>query len=274
MNNALSIDLENWWCHPFLEGYLPEYKEDQIVESSSLILNLLDKYDVKATFFVLGKVAESHPELIEKIAEGGHEIACHGYSHKMLHKLGREEFEEEIIRSKKILNKYKPVGFRAPAFSVNNSTGWVFNILKKYGFEYDSSIFPFQSGLYGVPNAPLYPYKPSEMDVARNDPDGKIVEFPLTVLRRAGINIPIAGGFYLRTLPLWFLKWAIKKINDERSAIIYVHPWELYQKTPRINAPFKARFIVYNGINSAFSKLESLVKEFRFKPVREVLHEI
>ncbi len=274
MNNALSIDLENWWCNEFFDGYLPEHKEDQILESSSLILNLLDKYNVKATFFVLGKVAQSHLELIEKIAENGHEIACHGYSHKMLHKLGKEGLEKEIIKSKKILNKYKLVGFRAPSFSVNNSTSWVFNILEKHGFEYDSSIFPFKSGLYGVPDAPLHPYKPSEMDVTKNDPDGTIVEFPLTVLRRAGVNIPIAGGFYLRALPLWFLKWAIKKVNDERPAIIYVHPWELYQKTPRINAPLKAKFIAYNGVNSAFRKLESLIKEFRFKTVREILHEV
>lgn len=274
MINALSIDLEHWWCNEFLTDYLPKNKEVQIIESLNPLLKLLDCYDVKATFFVLGEVAEEYPEVVEDIYERGHEIACHGYSHKTLYKLGKDGFEEEIIKSMKILSKYKPVGFRAPSFSVNNNTGWAFDILEKYGFEYDSSIFPFKTELYGVPNAPLHPYRPSKIDVANNDPYGNIVEFPLTVMRYAGLNIPIAGGFYLRILPLWFLVRAIRKVNSERHAIIYIHPWELYPKTPRMNAPFKSRFIAYYGINSAFKKLENLVKEFRFEPVREVLNDV
>jgi hypothetical protein len=157
---------------------------------------------------------------------------------------------------------------------VNNTTNWVFEILEKYGFEYDSSIFPIKTELYGVPKAPLHPYRPSKEEVAEEDPEGKIVEFPLTVIRFAGMNIPISGGFYLRTLPLWFLVRAIKRVNCKRPAIIYIHPWETYPKTPRMNVPFKSKFIVYHGINSAFKKFETLVKEFSFKPVGEVLNEI
>ena len=274
MINALTIDLEYWWCNEFLTDYLPLDKEVQIEESLNPLLKLLDKYDVRATFFVLGEVAEDYPELVDDIFERGHEIACHAYSHKTLYTLGKEGFEDEIKKSKKILSKYKPIGFRAPSFSVDNTTGWVFDILEKYGFQYDSSIFPIKTELYGVPNAPLRLYKPSKNDVAKNDPEGKIIEFPLTVLRFAGMNIPVAGGFYLRTLPLWFLVNAMKKINKERPAIIYIHPWEIYPKTPRLNVPFKSRFITYNGANTAFKKLESLVKEFNFKPIKEVLDEV
>lgn len=273
MINALSIDLEHWWCNEFLTDYLPIIKEVQIKESLNPILKLLDDYNVRATFFVLGEIAEDYPEVVEEIFERGHEIACHSYSHKTLYKLGKDGFEEEIIKSLKILSKYEPVGFRAPSFSVNNTTGWVFDILEKYGFEYDSSIFPIKTELYGVPDAPLHPYMPSKNDVSKSDPYGKVLEFPLTVIRYAGLNIPVAGGFYLRTLPLWFLIRAIHKVNSERPAIIYIHPHELYPKTPRMDAPFKSRFIAYHGINSAFKKLENLIKEFKFKPVREILND-
>jgi polysaccharide deacetylase family protein (PEP-CTERM system associated) len=274
MINALSIDLEHWWCNEFLTDYIPINKEYQIVESLSPLLKLLDKYHTKATFFVLGEIAEDYPELVDRIFENGHEIACHAYSHRTLYELGKEGFDEEIKKSVRILRKYKPIGFRAPSFSVNNTTAWVFDILEKHKFEYDSSIFPIKTEIYGVPNAPLKIYRPSKMDVAKIDIEGKIVEFPLTVLRYAGLNIPIAGGFYLRALPLWFLLRAIRAVNRERPAIIYIHPWEVYSGTPRINAPFKSRFIANHGINSAFKKLENIVKEFSFKTVREVLDDV
>ena len=274
MINALGVDVEYWWCNEFLTKYLPEKKENQITESIDIILNLLDKYNSKATFFVLGMIAEENPDIIEKIYNKGHEIASHAYSHKTLYELGEEGFEDEIQKSMEIIGKYKPIGFRAPSFSVNNTTKWVFDILEKYGFEYDSSIFPIKTELYGVPNAPLHPYRPSKNDVAKSNHEGKIIEFPLTVLRCAGLNIPIAGGFYLRTLPLWFLIRGMKRVNRDRPAIIYIHPWELYSKTPRMNAPLKSRFIAYNGINSTFKKLETLLQEFSFVPVRELLNDV
>lgn len=274
MINALSIDLEHWWCNEFLRDYIPKNKEYQMEKSLIPLLKLLDKYHTKATFFVLGEVAENYPELVDRIFENGHEIACHAYSHRTLYELGKEGFDEEIKISVRILKKYKPIGFRAPSFSVNNTTAWVFDILEKHKFKYDSSIFPIKTEIYGVPNAPLKIYRPSKMDVAKIDIEGKIVEFPLTVLRYAGLNIPVAGGFYLRVLPLWFIVRAIKAVNRERPAIIYIHPWEVYPGTPRIDAPFKSRFIANHGINSAFKKLENLVKEFNFKTVREVLDDV
>ena len=276
MINALVVDLEHWYSNEFLTEYLPTEKVDQVPESVKPILDLLDKYNINATFAVLGSVAEKHPELVKEIHETGHEIASHACSHKTLYELGKDAFEDEIKRSVDLLESItgeRPVGFRAPSFSIDNSTKWAFDVLEKYGFEYDASIFPIKTMLYGVPDAPLHIYKPSKEDITKHDPNGKIVEFPMTVLK-IGKNIPIAGGFYLRVLPLWFLKAGIRNVNKNRPAIIYIHPWETYPKTPRLKIPLFSRFVAYYGINSALKKFEGLLKEFEFKPIREVLHEI
>lgn len=272
--NALTIDLEPWHASEFLAKYLPEEKDDQIEEAVRPILELLDKNKTRATFFVLGSVAEKYPEVVREIYDKGHEIASHAYSHNTLDKLGETKFEEEIEKSVGLLESItgeKPIGFRAPSFSINNSTKWAFKILKDYAFKYDSSIFPIKTMLYGVPNAPLHPYRPSMNDVAQHDPDGDIIEFPMTVFK-LGKNIPVAGGFYLRILPLWFLKLAIKRVNKNRPAIIYVHPWETYPHTPRLKIPLFSKFVTYYGINSALKKFEGLLKTFKFTPVSEVLN--
>jgi peptidoglycan-N-acetylglucosamine deacetylase len=266
----LSIDLECWWCNEFLTKYLPDEREDFIYESLVPLLNLLDKHNTKATFFVLGVVAEKYPELIEELHKKGHEIASHGYSHNRLHKLGPVGFKNEIERSLNLLDKYNPIGFRAPSFSIDNKTIWIFEILEEYGFKYDSSIFPIKTMLYGVPNAPLNIYKPSKKNITEHDPNGKVVEFPLTVIN-FGKNIPIAGGFYLRTLPLWFIKRALSKVNKYRPGVIYIHPWETYSKTPRIKLPPFSKFEAYYGISSTLNKLDNLLNSFDFEPLKDVL---
>jgi polysaccharide deacetylase family protein (PEP-CTERM system associated) len=276
--NALSIDLEPWHVGELLSKRLTGPVDDQIELSVRPVLNLLDKYETKATFFILGIVAEKYPEIVREIYGKGHEVASHGYSHLTLYELGEREFEKEIIRSVEILESItgkKPVGFRAPSFSVNNSTRWALRILAENGFKYDSSIFPIKLPVgimdYGVPDASIYPYKPSLENVAREDPDAGITEFPLTVLR-LGKNFPVAGGFYLRVLPLWFLKLAIRRVNRTRMAVIYVHPWETYPGTPAVNGiPLFPRFVTRYGISSALGKLEGLLQEFEFKPLFKFL---
>lgn len=272
MINALSFDLEYWYNAESIKDYLPERREDLIIESTIPILDLLDRYDVRATFFVLGTVAEKYPELIETIYEKGHEIASHGYSHTILHDLGEEKFKEEIEKSVDLLGTIaeKPIGFRAPRFSIDSSTKWSFKVLEQYGFKYDSSIFPIKIKAYGVPNAPLSPYTPSMDDITKSDQNGGIVEFPLSVFR-IGANVPISGGFYLRVIPFSVLKLAIRSINKKRPAIIYIHPWETYNGLPKLKMPIIPRFINRYGVDSALNKLEGLLKNFEFKPVREVL---
>ena len=273
-SNGLCIDLEYWYSPQLLSGYAHEDGDDQMPDSVNPILDLLDRHNTKATFFVLGTVAEKYPEMVKTIRHKGHEIASHGYSHKRLHELGRKKFEAEIESSIFLLESLvqeKPIGFRAPTFSLDNSTTWALETLKRYGFKYDTSIAPVKTTLYGVRGAPLHPYKPSMDDVTREDPNGEIIEFPMSVLR-LGINVPIAGGFYLRALPVAFSKLAIRKLNQRRPAIVYIHPWETYSKTPRLKGlPLFSRFVTYYGINSALRKLECLLREFEFQPIREVL---
>ncbi|HMK47932.1 MAG TPA: polysaccharide deacetylase family protein [Methanocella sp.] len=273
MHNALAVDLEEWHSNDFLTGYLPEEKEDQIVESVIPLMALLDSYRTRATFSVLGTVAERHPDLIRKIYDRGHEIASHACSHRTLHELGRDKFEQEIVRSVRMLEAItgeKPIGFRAPNFSINHSTAWAFDILERHGFRYDASIFPLKTTLYGVPEAPLGIYRPSRANIAKHDPEGRIVEFPATVLK-LGVKVPISGGFYLRLLPRDFLKWGIERVNRTRPAILYIHPWELYPRTPRLQMPAINRFEAYCGINSSMNKLEALLNAFEFRPIRDVL---
>ncbi|MDD2834699.1 MAG: polysaccharide deacetylase family protein [Methanothrix sp.] len=273
MINALVVDLEHWHSSEFLTKYLPEELVDQVPESVRPILDLLDKHETKATFAVLGSVAEQHPELVKEIYDKGHEIASHAWSHKTLHKLGKDAFEVEIKKSVELLRSItgeQPIGFRAPSFSIDNTTKWAFEVLEKFGFKYDASVFPIKTMLYGLPDAPVHIYRPSIEDVTKDNPNGKIIEFPMTVLN-IGKNIPLAGGFYLRVLPLWFLRYGIREVNKERPAIIYIHPWETYSKTPRLKVPLFSRFVTYYAINSALYKLEALLSEFNFKPIRDTI---
>jgi polysaccharide deacetylase family protein (PEP-CTERM system associated) len=273
MINALSIDLEYWWSIEFLRSYSLEKKNDCVVESLNPIIKLLDSYNIRATFFVLGELAEKYPELIEEIHEKGHEIASHGYSHTALYNLTHKQFDEELKRSIDILKKYHPIGFRAPSFSINNETRWALEALKKFGFKYDSSIFPIKTSLYGVPDAPLTMYRPSLDNVIMHDPNGQIIEIPLTVLK-IGKNIPVSGGFYMRALPSSCMIWALKQVNKQRPAIIYFHPWETYSLIPRVNLPLAKRIITYYGLSNTLTKLEKLCKNFKFQPMREFLHEV
>ena len=200
MKNALSIDLEFWYSAELVRPYAQE-GNDLIIEMVEPILDLLDTHNTKATFFVLGKVAKKYPELIKEIFEKGHEIASHSYSHKTLFELGKDGFENEIRSSVSILRKItgeRVRGFRAPTFSISNETIWALDILEKYGFDYDSSVFPIRTKLYGVPNAPLHPYWPSFEDISKEDEGHRILELPLTVCKFYFMKIPIAGGFYLR----------------------------------------------------------------------------
>lgn len=271
--NALSFDLEYWYTAELVRKFAPEEKEDQVVEAVHPLFDLLDKYDTKATFFVLGKLAEKYSDLIKEISKISHEIGSYSYSHKTLHELGMRNFEYEIERTNKILESItgkSPLGFRAPTFSINNTNRWALEILARHGYKYDSSIFPMKTNLYGVPNAPVFSYSSSKNDITVHDPNGPIIEYPLSVIK-IGKNIPIAGGFYLRLLPAFILKNAIKRVNLRRSAVIYLHPWETYSYTQQVSLSLIFHFITNYGVDSTLSKLEDLLKSFEFSPIQEVL---
>ncbi|HOI57119.1 MULTISPECIES: polysaccharide deacetylase family protein [unclassified Methanoculleus] len=271
--NALSIDLEFWWCNEFLTEYLPSDREDMFKESLRPIFALLGAFNVKATFFVLGAVAEKYPEVVHEVYQSGHEIACHAYSHKPLYSMDQREFEGELKKSLELLADYNPIGFRAPSFSLNNRTKWALETLEKYDFQYDSSIFPVRTQLYGVPDAPIGIYRPSRDDITVHDPEGSIIEFPLSIVK-LGINIPISGGFYLRALPKEFLSWGVSRVASKRPANIYFHPHDLYPGPPPLEVPFVSRFITYHGVHTALGKLIVLMMKFTFMPIGTLLDEL
>ncbi len=213
MINALTIDVEHWWMNDIVYRNVKKNNTELLEKQVKYIVDILDEYNCKATFFILGNVALNNMELVENIYDHGHEIACHGFSHINLNKLNPKLFEKEIIKCNKILNKYSPKGFRAPYFSLNNNTKWILPILKKYNYKYDSSIFPIINPYYGVPKAPCQFYPISFNDVRKIDTHQTFIEFPMSVYEIGFINLPVSGGFYLRILPISIINHAIRKIN-------------------------------------------------------------
>ena len=223
--NILTIDVEDWYMDTDISTW--DQYEDRIVQSTNKILRLLSETNSIATFFVLGYVAERFPKLVEDIKKGGHEVATHGYSHTPIINMTPKQFEEDLVKSIKILESItneKIKGHRACNFTIVKKTSWAIDILKKHGIEYDSSIFPVKTHLYGVEDAPLFPYKISSLNITKNHNKGNLLELPLSVYKAPIIkkNIPIAGGFYLRSFPPQFINYAINKIN--RKMFVFIDP--------------------------------------------------
>jgi polysaccharide deacetylase family protein (PEP-CTERM system associated) len=228
---------------------------------------LLASAGVKATFFVLGYVAEQFPGLIRTIADSGHEIGLHSYYHRKVTNLTPEQFRSDLTQGLAAVENAsgkKIVGYRAPMFSINQSRFWALEILRDNGFLYDSSIFPIRNIYYGFPDAPRFPYNPFEGD--------SFVEFPMSTVRFLGINWPIAGGFYMRLYPYQLFKRGLKSINSEgQPAIIYLHPWDIDPDQPRPNPTLREQFTHYYNLHSAEEKLANLLQDFQFAPLCNLL---
>ena len=271
--NILTIDVEDWYMDTDISMW--DSYEDRVVQSTQKILEILDERNTKATFFVVGYVAEHFPELIKDIIDRGHEIGTHGYSHTSIKKQTASEFGNDLLKSIKVLEhitKEKISGHRACEFSIVEKTTWALDILKTNGLKYDSSVFPVKTHLYGVPDAPLYPYHITSSNIQVNNPEEDFLEFPLSVYRIPVVhmNIPVAGGFYLRSFPYWFIKHALKKINKMgQPAIIYVHPWEFDLGQPRVK---ELNWLHYYNIPYTEKKFNSLLKDFEFTSVRAWLN--
>jgi polysaccharide deacetylase family protein (PEP-CTERM system associated) len=210
----------------------------------------------------------------EEIKDEGHEIATHGYSHTMVTKQRPSEFKEDLLKSIRVLETItgdKVMGYRAPWFTIQEETAWAIDVLKKEGLRYDSSVFPVKTHRYGLPDAPLFPYHISSTNIKKEDPKEAFLEFPLSVYRIPIVhkNIPVAGGFYLRFFPYWFIKHAIKKIDKMgQPAVIYIHPWEFDPKQPRIK---ELEWHHYYRLGSTEKKFRKLLKDFKFKYIKEAL---
>lgn len=242
----------------------------ETVEGLRKILNILHKYRQKATFFVLGEIAQNRPEIVKLIANMGHEVGCHGFSHIETRKLGRKRFEKDVklaIMAIQNAGGGTPIGFRAPWMSINKKTPWALNVLEKLGYKYDSSIFPAWTPWYGLRNAPTYPYRPSKIDPTKEDGTRNFMEFPPLVRNIMGIRCPAAGGFYLRFFGYKFIKASIEAMNQQGyPAVIFIHPWELHHIQ---SFPASKRFLVH-GIPCVKS-FERLIRSSIFGSAREVL---
>ena len=277
MKNALTIDLEDWYHPELVRKYVHGIPKSQISDSANQIIRLLDKYDVKATFFILGDVATKNPKLIKMIHDKGHEISSHGMSHLPLWNLDYDRFSKELKTFKRIVKSIlgenaEIHGFRAPTFSLDHTTNYGIRCLIDNYFQYDSSIFPAKTRLYGIDNAPCSIYRVSQSNLCVEDDSSKIIEFPLTVFRMGRTRIPVSGGFYLRVIPYFVLKVLLKSINKKRPFVIYFHPWETFPKTPRIKEiGFKNYIITYYGIDNCLGKIEKILRDFEFEPMRNVI---
>jgi peptidoglycan-N-acetylglucosamine deacetylase len=265
--NILGIDFEEWY-HPELikDQVKIEQKIPKVFKGIDTILDLLNKHDISATFFVVGEILQHSPELIDKIISNNHEVAFHTMHHDRIDSPNfLNNFGDELKEFQKLTNN-KSKGFRAPTFSLNEKSSSIIKILEKYNYIYDSSIMPAKSLMYGNPNANKKPYKITSENLESNSENGKLWEFPLMVTKLLGKQIPAAGGFYLRTLPLSIIKNAIKNYEKKNiPACFYVHSWELTPELmPRIPLSKKNNFITYHNIEKTLPKLDQLLSSFNF----------
>lgn len=273
IQNALTVDVEDYFHVSAFARNIKQSDWDsypsRVDHNTRRLLDLFGAHQIKATFFVLGWVAERNPELIKDIAGCGHEIACHGYSHQLIYNQSRDIFREETIRSKSILEDLvqRPVlGYRAASYSITDSSRWALDILIEAGFIYDSSIFPVRHDRYGIPDATEYPHT---LETLSGD---SIVEFPLSTASIFGVKLPVAGGGYFRLYPYSVTKAGLLQVNRSNYPFIfYLHPWEIDPEQPRINTSLLSRFRHYNNLDKCEARLQRLLADFEFCTVFEVL---
>jgi polysaccharide deacetylase family protein (PEP-CTERM system associated) len=273
--NGLSVDVEEYFHAVNLRPAFPEADWRTLAWRAEIgvgkALRILERSGQKATFFVLGWVAEHEPELVRSIASAGHEIASHGHSHRMVDELGPDGFAADVAKSLELLARLSPApveGFRASTFSVTEKTWWALEVLARLGLRYDSSIFPVRHDRYGMPR---FARTPVELAVGER----RIVELPLLTWRLFGQNLPAAGGGYLRQFPLRYTQMALRAMNRAgHPGVLYLHPWELDPDQPRAAARLIGRLghlRHYRNLERTAERLERLVAEFRFAPLRELV---
>jgi len=274
MQNALTVDVEDYFQVAAFANNVSVSSWDSFesrVETNTIkLLDLFDLHKTKATFFVLGWVAERNPDLVIEIHSRGHEVACHGYSHQSIYKQDVKTFMDETKKAKDLLEdiiNHSIDGYRAASYSITKKSLWALDVLTDLGFTYDSSIVPVHHDLYGIPDAPRNIHTVAA-------PNGKqIIEFPPTTLALPGANLPVSGGGYFRLYPLWFSKVALKWVNkyDKMPFIFYLHPWEVDSDQPRIKCSWFSKFRHYNNLSKCYARLDNLLDEFEFTTVQKIL---
>jgi len=273
--NAMTVDVEDYFHVSVFDGVVPRTRwpelESRVCRNTDRVLAILDEAGVAATFFVLGWVAERHPALVRRIAAGGHEIASHGYAHRLVYDQTRAAFREDVTKAKALLEDTTglPVyGYRAPSYSITPRSLWAFDVLLETGHRYDASIFPIHHDRYGIPVSARHAYR-----VTRDA--GTLLELPASTCRVARMNLPVGGGGYFRLLPYAWTRFGIDWVNrvDRRPAIFYIHPWEIDPDQPRLACSRLSRIRHYRNLQLTEPRLRRLLRDFRFAPVRETLEE-
>jgi polysaccharide deacetylase family protein (PEP-CTERM system associated) len=269
--NALTVDVEEYFQVAAFERTIPreqwDHADSRVEFSTGRVLDLLATREIKCTFFVLGWIAERHPSLVKRIVADGHELASHGYDHTRVHQLTTEQFRADVIRTKRILEDIGDVevkGYRAPSYSISGKNLWALDVLQEAGHVYSSSIYPIRHDLYGMPEAPRFPF--------RFHPDG-ILEIPVTTVAFGNRNFPCGGGGYFRLLPYPLFRWALRRVNqlDRKAGLFYFHPWEIDPDQPRVKgAPLKSRFRHYTNLATMHARLEQLLRDFRWDRMDKV----
>jgi polysaccharide deacetylase family protein (PEP-CTERM system associated) len=274
--NAMTIDVEDYFHVSVFDGVVPRVRwttlESRVTANTDRLLQIFADHEVSATFFVLGWVAERHPELVKRISASGHEVASHGHAHRLIYDQTPRAFREDVRRAKALLEAAtgKAVGgYRAPSYSVTPRSLWALDILIEEGYTYDSSIFPIRHDRYGIPLSPRHPY-------FIHRPSGVLLEAPASTATIGPINVPVAGGGYFRILPYSWTRWGIDRVNrlERRPAIFYLHPWEIDPDQPRLRAGLLGRFRHYRNLAQTESRLRRLLADFRFGRMSTVLSKV
>jgi polysaccharide deacetylase family protein (PEP-CTERM system associated) len=294
----MTIDVEDYFQVSAFERVVArdrwhEY-ESRVAANTDRVLGILAEADVRATFFVLGWVAERDASIVRRISAAGHEVASHGYGHRLVYDQTPEEFRADIRRAKGVLEQAcgRPVlGYRAPSFSITERSLWALDVLAEEGFSYDASIFPIRHDRYGIPNAPRHPFRVSvgvgrgfspakEAGIGRGFSlaDGAVdgpglLEIPASTIRLGATNLPVGGGGYFRLLPYWWTRWGIRRLNmvEGKPAIFYLHPWEVDPDQPPLAGSRLSRFRHYRNLAETEIRLRRLLRDFRFGSIRETL---
>ena len=273
--NCLSVDVEgfvesNVQSFRISSGHVnPSGENVEIEDNVDALLELLDSTDVRATFFVVGRIARDIPHVVNRIASAGHEIGCHNYEHVRLWDVKREDLASELASAKHRLEdvaRDRVIGFRAPDFSISSANLWALDTLRELGFEYDSSIYPIgMHDVYGMPNAKRFIHRL---------PNG-LIEFPLSTIRVAGKNLPFGGGGYFRLYPLCLTAFCVARVNKQgHPCMCYVHPYEVGPVIPVVRGlSWYRRFRHYHNCNNGNSRLRKMLTKHRFGRAKDILAE-
>ena len=271
--NAMTVDVEDYFHVSVFDGLIPRHlwatMESRVARNTDRLLEIFARRNVVGTFFVLGWVAERHPDLMRRIAAAGHEIASHGYGHRLVYDQTPSAFRDDVRHAKALLENStgRPVlGYRAPSYSIVPQSLWALDVLMEEGYRYDASIFPIRHDRYGIPVSARLPYVVSR-------PNGSIVEAPASTVRWGLWNLPVAGGGYFRILPYGWTRWGVSRVNqqDGRPVIFYLHPWEIDPEQPRLPAGMLSRFRHYRNLRETEGRLLRLLQDFAWGPLGEIL---